>query len=72
MHKVTVDLHLSLKTTVEFEFAPSWCTCSVRLGEDTCVSSVAACLSAAATLLVITHTHTHTQQISTLCSTWCV
>lgn len=30
----------------KIDFAASWCTCSVILGEDTCVASFSACLGA--------------------------
>lgn len=59
----------SLRKTIEFECAASWCTWSVRLGKDTCVPSVTACLGAADTALLVI---THTQQTFTLCPTWCL
>lgn len=49
----TLLLTFIFKSKKEIECAASWCTCSVRLGEDTCVFSVTACLSAAATALLV-------------------
>lgn len=61
----------TVEEKVEFECAASWCTCSVSLGKDTCVPSTPACLSAAATALLV-NARTHGADLCACCFTWCV